>query len=162
MASIPARRQRPAPGDGLDIAPPFGNGATPSTFEQQSGSPMAEPKLGGGRPQLPTSGGSIVPGGPGDPLTDTASLQLIPHEVDYLRSALDALTTREREVVLAICAGGTNEGIADRLCIALPTLRTHLMRLNQKLGTTSKGDVVRYVAAALIQGYRAGSLQQRA
>lgn len=103
-----------------------------------------------------------VPLEPGlsDSQVDTPSLQLIDGEVEFLRRSLDALTTREREVVLAICCGGTNEGIAERLCIALPTLRTHLMRLNQKLGTSSKGDVVRFVAAALIRGYRDGSLGQ--
>lgn len=89
---------------------------------------------------------------------DVARLSLLPFEEKYLEAALSNLTTREREVVLAICAGGTNEAIASRMCIALPTLRTHLMRLNQKLGTTSKGDVVRQAATILIEGYRRGEL----
>lgn len=33
------------------------------------------------------------------------------------------------------------------------------MRLNQKLGTTSKGDVVRYAASILIDAYRKGILR---
>jgi DNA-binding CsgD family transcriptional regulator len=82
------------------------------------------------------------------------TLELTPAERQYLERALTALTTREREVVFAICAGGTNELLADRLCIALPTIRTHLMRLNQKLGTTSKGDVVRFITSKLLDGYR--------
>jgi len=98
-------------------------------------------------------------------LTDTAieapSLQLTATEAEFLRRALDILTAREREVVLAICSGGTNEMIAERMCIALPTLRTHLMRLNQKLGTTSKGDVVRSVASTLLLGYREGHLSAK-
>jgi DNA-binding CsgD family transcriptional regulator len=89
---------------------------------------------------------------------ETPSLHLLTDEIKYLSWALDSLTDREREVVFTICAGGTNEGMADRLCIALPTLRTHLMRLNQKLGTTSKGDVVRFVAATLLRGYRRGEI----
>ncbi len=82
------------------------------------------------------------------------TLELTSAERHYLERSLTALTGREREVVFAICAGGTNELLADRLCIALPTVRTHLMRLNQKLGTTSKGDVVRFVTSKLLDGYR--------
>ena len=87
------------------------------------------------------------------------SLNVLPQEVEFLHHNLESLTRREREVVFAICQGGTNDEVAGRLCIALPTLRTHLMRLNQKLGSTSKGDVVRWVAAALLTGYRSGSLR---
>ena len=82
------------------------------------------------------------------------SLDLSPAERSFLERSLAGLTRREREVVFALCSGGTNEGMAARLCIALPTLRTHLMRLNQKLGTASKGDVIRLVAAELLSGYR--------
>jgi DNA-binding CsgD family transcriptional regulator len=73
-----------------------------------------------------------------------------------LSEELDALTDREREVALAICDGGSNEVVAERLYIALPTLRTHLMRINQKLGTRSKGDVVRLMVGRLLDGYRSG------
>lgn len=93
---------------------------------------------------------------------DTSSLHLLDSELNYLREDLGALTAREREVVISICRGGTNEQVAERLCIALPTLRTHLMRLNQKLGTSGKGDVVRHVAAVLLAGYRTGTLQPAA
>lgn len=90
--------------------------------------------------------------------TSHTGLTLLELEEQYLRNNLESLTTREREVMIAICLGGTNEAIASRLCIALPTLRTHLMRLNQKLGTTSKGDVIRHAASILIEGYRRGHL----
>jgi two-component system nitrate/nitrite response regulator NarL len=72
------------------------------------------------------------------------------------------LTRREQEVIFAMCEGGTNEAIATRLNIALPTIRTHLMRLNQKLGTTSKAEVTLLVAAALIDAYRRGELPNKA
>lgn len=91
---------------------------------------------------------------------ESARLSLRPEEEEFLQAGLAELTGRERQVVLAICAGGTNDAIASRLCIALPTLRTHLMRLNQKLNTTSKGDVVRHAATILIDGYRRGVLGQ--
>jgi len=89
----------------------------------------------------------------------TGSAGLTEAEKSYLDEVLAPLTDREREVVYAICGGGRNEEIADRMCIALPTLRTHLMRLNQKLGTTSKSDVVRLVAGHLLEGYRGESIQ---
>jgi ATP/maltotriose-dependent transcriptional regulator MalT len=85
---------------------------------------------------------------------DGCSLQLNEVERALVEELFRDLTRREREVIFALCAGGTNEGMAERLCIALPTLRTHLMRLNQKLGTSSKGDVVRMVAAHLLRAYR--------
>lgn len=88
----------------------------------------------------------------------TCTLELSEIERIFLERSLTELTPREREVVFELCTGGTNEMLAERLCIALPTLRTHLMRLNQKLGTTSKGDVIRLVAAELIMGYRAGEI----
>lgn len=82
------------------------------------------------------------------------SLRLSEPECRHLASDLVALTDREREVVFAICSGGPNEAVAERLYIALPTLRTHLMRINQKLGTRSKADVVRFVVGRLLEGYR--------
>src|SRR5690606_34047509 len=80
------------------------------------------------------------------------SLRLTPDERRTLGEGLDSLTEREREVALAICDGGSNEAVAERLFIALPTLRTHLMRINQKLGTRSKGDVVRLMVGRLLDG----------
>lgn len=174
MNAMRARKQRPSDDVSSQVPEPTGHGSptdppsvsssslpppTPSPWVAQTN--HAEPRIA--EPKLP----DIAPAGtlphdvPGlsDTHVETPSLQLTTGEVDYLRTSLTPLTSREREVVLAICAGGTNEGIAERLCIALPTLRTHLMRLNQKLGTTSKGDVVRFVAAGLIQGYRKGMLR---
>jgi DNA-binding CsgD family transcriptional regulator len=90
--------------------------------------------------------------------SDGASLQLMAHEVVFLRQEMKELTDRERDVAFAVCTGGSNERMAERLCIALPTLRTHLMRLNQKLGTVRKGDIVRMLASRLLQAYRAGEL----
>ncbi|MBL0926869.1 MAG: helix-turn-helix transcriptional regulator [Phycisphaerales bacterium] len=87
------------------------------------------------------------------------TLELLPAERSYLVHAFSSLTSRERDVVFAICEGGSNHSIAERLAIALPTLRTHLMRLNQKLGTTGKGDVVRFAASQLLDGYRSRALQ---
>ncbi len=86
------------------------------------------------------------------------SLRLTPEERRNLGEELETLTDREREVALAICDGGSNEAVAERMYIALPTLRTHLMRINQKLGTRSKGDVVRLMVGRLLDAYRAGRI----
>lgn len=90
-------------------------------------------------------------------------LDLLDTERRHLMRSLAALTPRECDVVCAICSGGAgsvNEAVADRLCIALPTLRTHLMRINQKLGTTSKNDLVRFVTAKILDGYRRGAIRE--
>lgn len=87
------------------------------------------------------------------------SIRLTPAERVFLDEALTEMTQRERDVVYALCAGGTNEEMAKRLSIALPTLRTHLMRLNQKLRTSSKSDVIRHIASVLLEGYRTSQIQ---
>ncbi len=85
-----------------------------------------------------------------------ADLALNDAERDMLAPDLAHLTARERQVVFAICEGGSNEALAERLFVALPTLRTHLMRIHQKLGVRSKADVVRLVSGRLLAAYRAG------
>lgn len=107
------------------------------------------------RPATPRASGSRDAG-------ECWSLRLTPDERRTLGEELDALTDRERDVALAICDGGSNEAVAERLYIALPTLRTHLMRINQKLGTKSKGDVVRLMVGRLLEGYRSGRIVRSA
>lgn len=90
---------------------------------------------------------------------DDWTLKLTYAEKLYLSEELAPLTGREREVVFAICEGGRNEAIAERLYIALPTLRTHLMRVYQKLGARSKSDVVRFLLSRVLEAYRDGRLR---
>ena len=75
-----------------------------------------------------------------------------------LERSFSDLTNREREVLFALCDGGSNEQVAARLCIALPTLRTHLMRLHQKLGTSGKSELVGLAWQRLVAAYRRGDL----
>jgi|GEM_PF-587271 len=81
-------------------------------------------------------------------------MELTERERRWLDGPLSGLTPREREVALAVCEGGDHEHVAASLCIAVPTLRTHLMRIHQKLGAESKVDVVRFVSARLLELYR--------
>ncbi len=85
-----------------------------------------------------------------------SDLALTHAERRFLESDLAHLTERERQVVFALCEGGSNEAIAERLYVALPTLRTHLMRIHQKLGVRSKADVVRVVTGRVLAAYRSG------
>jgi DNA-binding CsgD family transcriptional regulator len=121
-----------------------------------SQNPSSDPKSGaqpaGARPMR--EGPEAV-----DATSPLGAIRLTPTERAFLDTALTDMTQRERDVVYALCEGGTNEEMAKRLSIALPTLRTHLMRLNQKLRTSSKSDVVRHIASVLLEGYRTEQIQ---
>lgn len=77
-----------------------------------------------------------------------------------LRRRLGELSDREFEVLVELCGGGRNDQVAKRLCIALPTLRTHLSRLNEKLGTLSKSELIAHAAAQIVRGYRDGEVER--
>jgi DNA-binding NarL/FixJ family response regulator len=76
--------------------------------------------------------------------------QLAGHLVeDYLdRSPLptgnDPLTPREREVLALVAQGLTNRDIAERLVLSLNTVKTHRLRIYQKLELHDRGDLVSY------------------
>lgn len=50
----------------------------------------------------------------------------------YRDPAVDTLTEREREVLSEIAHGLSNQEIADKLCISLPTVKTHVAHILQK------------------------------
>jgi DNA-binding CsgD family transcriptional regulator len=56
------------------------------------------------------------------------------------------LTRRQKEIAAAMLLGGSDRAIADDLCIALPTVRTHIRALYQKFGVTSRMQFARAVA----------------
>lgn len=58
------------------------------------------------------------------------------------RSTLDVLTDREREVVLLVARGLTNEQIAARLVISPLTAKTHVNRAMTKLGARDRAALV--------------------
>jgi two-component system response regulator NreC len=67
---------------------------------------------------------------------------------DYLeRSPLpesDPLTAREREILALIAQGLTNRDIAAQLVVSLNTVKTHRLRIYQKLGLHDRVDLVDY------------------
>ena len=54
------------------------------------------------------------------------------------------LTPREREVLTMVAWGHTNKEIASTLGVTVKTVETHKMNGLQKLGITSRADLVRY------------------
>jgi len=67
---------------------------------------------------------------------------------ESFRSAY-AITPREAEIIAFVAQGLSNQQIADRAFVSLPTVRTHLYNVFRKTGVRSRVDLVR-----LASGYR--------
>lgn len=52
------------------------------------------------------------------------------------------LTEREREILASAAAGLGNKEIADRLCVSLDTVKTHLHNTYRKLGVTRRVEAI--------------------
>jgi two-component system response regulator NreC len=65
------------------------------------------------------------------------------------RAESDPLSDREREVLTLLALGHTNQEIASLLFISVRTAETHRAHIMQKLGLSSRAELVRY---ALDQG----------
>ena len=59
------------------------------------------------------------------------------------RGREEQLTEREIEVLAAIAKGGTNREVAGDLLVSEATIKTHLLRLYQKLGVKDRAAAVR-------------------
>jgi LuxR family transcriptional regulator of csgAB operon len=49
-----------------------------------------------------------------------------------------SLTTREKEILLLLASGASNEEIADHLCISYHTVKTHLTNIYKKIQATNR------------------------
>jgi non-specific serine/threonine protein kinase len=76
-----------------------------------------------------------------------------PPEGTFSKSNQDGLTPREREVAMLVAEGLTNAEVANRLVIGERTVETHIKHLHQKLGVTSRTQLV----AWMISGARTGT-----
>ena len=67
--------------------------------------------------------------------------------LDALRRSLtdDQLTLREIEVLRLIALGHTSAEIAAKLHISPRTVESHRARIHNKLGLTTRAELVRYV-----------------
>jgi two-component system, NarL family, response regulator NreC len=62
-------------------------------------------------------------------------------------AASDPLSEREREVLRLLALGHTNQEIAKQLYISVRTAETHRAHIMQKLGLSTRAELVRYAIA---------------
>lgn len=60
-----------------------------------------------------------------------------------LQPPIATLSAREREVLLLVAEGHTNQAIADRLTLSVKTVESYRSRLLQKLGLKTRAEVTR-------------------
>ena len=61
----------------------------------------------------------------------------------------NVLTQREREVAELVSDGWTNTEIAERLCISVSTVKSHMQSIFEKLGVSNRTMLARYGGAAI-------------
>ena len=67
---------------------------------------------------------------------------------------LDALTTREREILELVASGANNQAIADQLFISEKTVRNHLTAIFEKIGVSSRSQAIVYARDRGVRGLR--------
>jgi two-component system response regulator NreC len=71
-------------------------------------------------------------------------VELALSKLDRKVEAPDRLTPRESQVLRLIARGHTNAEIAEDLSLSVRTVETHRTRIQQRLGLSSRPDLVRY------------------
>jgi FixJ family two-component response regulator len=70
------------------------------------------------------------------------------HHAILARRGASQLTSREREIVHMVCAGLLNKEIADRLELALVTVKVHRARAMRKMGAGNGAELARIATLA--------------
>jgi len=73
------------------------------------------------------------------------------NNLDKPNLQIEHLSSREQEIAEAFSGGESYHQIADRLCIAPSTVRTHLSTVYRKLGVSSKLALHKYLETSLAQ-----------
>jgi two-component system, NarL family, response regulator NreC len=63
-------------------------------------------------------------------------------------SPLDELSAREKQVLALIASGHTNKEVADELGLSVKSIETYRHRVVEKLGLSSRADLVRFALQA--------------
>jgi DNA-binding NarL/FixJ family response regulator len=69
------------------------------------------------------------------------------HTSSTLNTPLDVLTPREREVLILVAEGRTNQEIANQLVISIKTVQAHRANMMEKLGLQDITQLVRFAIA---------------
>ncbi|WP_327067634.1 response regulator transcription factor [Kitasatospora sp. NBC_01302] len=100
----------------------------------------------GGTPPQPAADAASAPARPAAPAAATGTSAATGTTAP---AQDDGLTEREREVLVLIAAGLSNQEIAERLYLGQATVKTHINRIFAKTGARDRAQAVRYA-------YRAG------
>jgi len=73
------------------------------------------------------------------------------------RQAPKDLSRREREVLVLLAQGHSNQQIADRLCVGVKTVETYRTRLREKLGLKGRAELYRFAIESGILGVASGA-----
>lgn len=84
----------------------------------------------------------------GAPMSSQIARRVVHSFHDASQTSLDttSLTERETEILAFLSKGFANKEIADKLNISVPTVRTHLRHIYEKLHVRSRGEaIVKYL-----------------
>ncbi|MCX4759463.1 response regulator transcription factor [Streptomyces sp. NBC_01275] len=89
------------------------------------------------------AGDAVITPGLTHALIDAVRQQRTPRPLSRV-VALDALTERERDVLVAVASGWSNAEIAARLCIAPTTVKSHVSHILAKIGARARVQAVAF------------------
>ena len=104
--------------------------ATKRLIEKMMEGGLATVRTGASAASSPAAASSSAPGSPAQPAPA------------YTDPELELLTEREREVLVEIAHGLSNQEIAAKLVISLPTVKTHVAHILQKINARDRVQAV--------------------
>jgi two-component system response regulator NreC len=101
---------------------------------------------GAGRDELLSAVATVAEGGVHIPPQLARGLvrEALRYQPSNSEEASEALTEREHDVLRLVAEGLTNKEIADRLILSPNTVKTHRLRLYQKLHLHTRGELVAF------------------